>query len=803
MDGLKIEPLPEALTGTDTAARSAIHDWAAIYSPLDERPLEGFGGVSEYGITVRWDKNFLTLIHLTLARRSTLAHVRRHPLRRHAVDGRCVGYWASTTWRSRPAPGKPTHCRHEEQPGCAASGRPADLLMALQLTGAFKRGAASPTSRCGMPGGGHRRRPDRHRHRHRGAGVLHQAGREDPAALRDAGGRARDAQGRASAAGGRTPEAAEDHVRHGLDVESKEVLDEFLAHGRLARAERERANKENRKPDFTALIQQWGGVTVAYRRKLSESPAYQRNHEEVIKAMEEGIYYADCMSPAAAALDEHAHVSALVCKRMKENAEGKLVESDEEVRMPARAIFVATGAKPNIAYFFEHRGTFELDGSHYKAHEVARRGGRGQQVLQDPRLRPVHLVQQGWQARQLRRRHPPDLRRQRGEGGGLRLPHLPQDHGGARRARHRGRATTWSTPRSARTCRTCSSRASIAVHALRERTPWSSIIHAPMAAKRFKPGQIYRLQNYERLSPVVDWHTPAERNHGDHRLEGGCRTRHRHADRAGARRRAPGWPRPSRPGEPIALMGPSGTAAHIPHNQTLLIVADRIGATGVRALGPALQGRRQQGAVLHLVPQPRRTVLPRRVRAGLRRDRVGEPGGRNPSAASAGPQLLRRRARCPQGLRQRQAQRIVPLRGHGPPVLHGRRLPGAAAARGAPQRAQGKIRQEPAGDRLGVRRHAVHAQGRVLAVPAMAGRPGHRPTHQGGVRLLLAGPAARHAGLRFAAGAAGAEPAGRAPQQFVARASFCDPQDCQGLTDPEGGALAAIIGVRWHGRSKD
>ena len=28
--------------------------------------LEGFGGVSEYGITVRWDKNFLTLLHLTL-----------------------------------------------------------------------------------------------------------------------------------------------------------------------------------------------------------------------------------------------------------------------------------------------------------------------------------------------------------------------------------------------------------------------------------------------------------------------------------------------------------------------------------------------------------------------------------------------------------------------------------------------------------------------------------------------------------------------------------------------------------------
>jgi hypothetical protein len=44
-----------------------------------------------------------------------------------------------------------------------------------------------------------------------------------------------------------------------------------------------------------------------------------------------------------------------------------------------------------------------------------------------------------------------------------------------------------------------------------------------------------------------------------------------------------------KPGEPIALMGPSGTSAHIPHNQTLLLVADRIGATGVRAIAPALK----------------------------------------------------------------------------------------------------------------------------------------------------------------------------------------------------------------------
>ena len=36
---------------------------------LDERLMAGFGGVAEYGITVRWDKNFLKLIYISLMRR--------------------------------------------------------------------------------------------------------------------------------------------------------------------------------------------------------------------------------------------------------------------------------------------------------------------------------------------------------------------------------------------------------------------------------------------------------------------------------------------------------------------------------------------------------------------------------------------------------------------------------------------------------------------------------------------------------------------------------------------------------------
>jgi hypothetical protein len=50
-------------------------------------------------------------------------------------------------------------------------------------------------------------------------------------------------------------------------------------------------------------------------------------------------------------LDKYGHVEALVCMR-----------GDEEIVLAAKAIFVATGAKPNVAYEFEHRGSFEREG---------------------------------------------------------------------------------------------------------------------------------------------------------------------------------------------------------------------------------------------------------------------------------------------------------------------------------------------------------------------------------------------------------------------------------------------------------
>ena len=104
IDGLKLEPLPVSLTGDETNLPMPIVDFKELYEELDQRILAGFGGVAEYGITVRWDKNFLKVIYLTLLR----------TCRRSVLMAVCVsavhslltmpGQWALTIFVSHQAP---------------------------------------------------------------------------------------------------------------------------------------------------------------------------------------------------------------------------------------------------------------------------------------------------------------------------------------------------------------------------------------------------------------------------------------------------------------------------------------------------------------------------------------------------------------------------------------------------------------------------------------------------------------------------------------------------------------------------
>ncbi len=580
MDGLKIESLPETLV------QGPVYDYQELEEDLGTRVMAGFGGVAEYGITVRWDKNFLKLIYLTLARRQ------------HFQVFGCVRFGGTLTlddaWELgfdhvaiAVGAGLPQAL---PIPGSLARGmrQATDFLMALQLTGAAKE-ASLANLQVRLPAvviGGGLTGIDTATEvqAYYIAQVEKTLSRYETLVAAQG-----DAQGSASPALDRTSGAGDAQVRQGLDEESKLVLDEFLAHGKLVRAERARAKAEQRRANFIPLLQQWGGVTVAYRRPLSESPAYQRNHEEVTKAMEEGIYYADNLSPTAAALDDYLHVSALVCRRMHTDADGKLVESMEEVKLPARAIFVATGAKPNIAYYFEHRGSFELDAGHYSAHED--RAGELVPVApikycKTPDFGPfASYDKHGKRVSFIGDTHPSFSGSVvKAVASGYRTyPKIvaafgarATDHGGeGEYAAFRSRMQHLFQPRLEAITRCADNAVEL-------------VIHAPMAAKGFRPGQIYRLQNYERLAPMLGGtrlQTEAMAITGSKvdKVKGTVTLIV--LERGASSRIAATF----KPGEPIALMGPTGTYAHVPQHQTLLIVADRLGATGVRALAPALR----------------------------------------------------------------------------------------------------------------------------------------------------------------------------------------------------------------------
>ena len=140
IDGLKIEPLPADLSGVGAAGARVpfrpIREVRDIYESLDDRVMAGFGGVAEYGITVRWDKNFLKIIRLLLERRAEFALFGgvRFGGTLTLEDAAELGFDHVALCMGA---GKPTVL--DIPNGLARGVRTAsDFLMALQLTGAAK-----------------------------------------------------------------------------------------------------------------------------------------------------------------------------------------------------------------------------------------------------------------------------------------------------------------------------------------------------------------------------------------------------------------------------------------------------------------------------------------------------------------------------------------------------------------------------------------------------------------------------------------------------------------------------------------
>src|SRR6266568_882913 len=232
IDGLKIEPLPEQFSGIKADGTRAkfepIRDVSTLYESLDDRVMAGFGGVAEYGITVRWDKNFLKLVRLLLERRAQFALFGgvRFGGTIAVEDAFELGFDHVALAMGA---GKPTVL--DIPNGLARGVRAAsDFLMALQLTGAAKTDSIAYYL----------------------VQVEKFLSRYEALAA----------------------EAGEDAVRGKWDDQEREIAEEFLAHARAVREERALASREGRDPRIVELLRHWGGVTIAYRRRLIDSPSY-------------------------------------------------------------------------------------------------------------------------------------------------------------------------------------------------------------------------------------------------------------------------------------------------------------------------------------------------------------------------------------------------------------------------------------------------------------------------------------------------------------------------------------------------
>jgi NADPH-dependent glutamate synthase beta subunit-like oxidoreductase/NAD(P)H-flavin reductase len=568
IDGLKIEPLPEQLSGVKLdGARvpfEPIRDITTLYESLDDRVMAGFGGVAEYGITVRWNKNFLKVIRLLLERRDQFAMTGgvRFGGTLTLTDAMAMGFDHVALCMGA---GKPTTL--DIPHGLARGVRTAsDFLMALQLTGAAKEESLA-NMQLRLPavviGGGltaidtateslayYVVQVEKFLHRYDALAV----------------------------------DIGEDAIREKWDGEEREIAEEFLAHGRAIRVERLQARKEGREPRIVELLQSWGGVAIAYRRRLIDSPSYTLNHEEVEKALEEGITFIEGLSPLAIEVDGYGAVSGIRFAKQVHGADGKWTSAGEH-RLPANTVFVAAGTQPNTVLAREDAPHFVLDGKYFRACDEAGQPIKPQFSISKPDRPDVLLSMQ------------PDGRFVSffGDLHPSYFGNVVKALGSTKQGFPViSRVLAQRPPANAGTTREfiahINDQLRATIHAVKRLTPTivEVIVKAPLAAENFRPGQFYRLQNFETLAPRVGntrmqmeglaltgaWVDRAQGLVSTIVLEMGgssdlCAT--------------------LIPGEPVILMGPTGTPTHIESGETVLLAGGGLGNAVLFSIGQAFR----------------------------------------------------------------------------------------------------------------------------------------------------------------------------------------------------------------------
>jgi NADPH-dependent glutamate synthase beta subunit-like oxidoreductase/NAD(P)H-flavin reductase len=566
IDGLKIEPLAADVSGVKPdGARVAfrpVRDFDELREPLESRVMAGFGGVAEYGITVRWDKNFLKVARLLVERRAefSLFGGVRFGGTITTEDAFAMGFDHVALAMGA---GKPTVL---DMPNGLVRGvrTASDFLMGLQLTGAAREDSIA-NLQVRLPiaviGGGLTAIDTATE------SLAYYAVQIEKFLARYETLIAQKSPG---------------EVRNEWSEEETQIAEEFLTHAQALRAEREQAAEEGRPARIQEFLQSWGGVTIAYRKRLIDSPSYTLNHEEVAKALEEGVKFAESLTPVAIEVDGFGAARALVAETTHVEASGEAVK--RRVEIAARTILVAAGTQPNTVLAREEPEQFFLDGRYFQAID-----DDGNPVKPEKSAKPD--VPRVLVARDAEERYVSFF----GDLHPSFAGNVVKAMGSAKQG-----YPTVSRVLARRPARTSADNAKFVEklhHDLRPRververlTPniVEVVVRAPMAARQFKPGQFFRLQNYEVLAAKPDGTRLA--------MEGLALT--------GA------WVDRDKglvstivlemggssdlcallePGEPVVLMGPTGTATHTPAGETVVLVGGGLGNAVLFSIGAALR----------------------------------------------------------------------------------------------------------------------------------------------------------------------------------------------------------------------
>src|SRR5258707_13392316 len=482
IDGLKIEPLDPAISGVDPLGHQVafrpVRDIAELREPLDSRVMAGFGGVAEYGITVRWDKNFLKMIRLLLERSRQIAMfggVRFGGTL--TIDGAfALGFDHIALCAGA---GRPTIVPMKN--GLAAGVRQAsDFLMALQLTGAAKTDSLA-NLQVRLPvviiGGGLT-----------AIDTATEALAYYPLQVEKFLARYETL----------LAERGEAAVRADWTAQDAETASEFLEHAREFRAEREVAAREGRKPRFVELMRRWGGATIVYRRRMTDSPSYRLNHEEVAKRLEEGIGFAERLTPQEVLLDRFGCARALRLSSQA-RADSDPAAAPGDVVLPARTILVAAGTQPNTVLSREEPEPLAIDGKYFQAFDE-----NGCKVTPERITKPsaAHVLMNvradGRAISFFGDLHPSFA------GNVVKaMASAKQGYPVVSRMLERRKGLGISP---ATLIARLNAELRPVVHAVNRLTPTivEVVVRAPMAARAFEPGQFYRLQNYETFSRDAD-----------------------------------------------------------------------------------------------------------------------------------------------------------------------------------------------------------------------------------------------------------------------------------------------------------